>query len=79
MTEPSAPISNVDSILIVGCYVIYIGIDLSRTNTATQALLVFGVAIFCLIFFLLARFKRFKGLGIEAELWEDKQEEAERT
>jgi hypothetical protein len=36
-----------------------------------------AAAIFALIFAFLAKFKRFKGLGIEAELWEEKMEEAE--
>ncbi len=36
----------------------------------------FAMAIFCFIYSNLARFKRFKGLGFEAELWEDKQREA---
>jgi hypothetical protein len=36
----------------------------------------FGMGFLCFIFSSLARFKRFKGLGFEAELWEDKQKEA---
>lgn len=36
----------------------------------------FGVSFFCFFYSNLARFKRFKGLGFEAELWEDKQKEA---
>lgn len=39
--------------------------------------ILFGAGIIVLIFSFLSRFKRFKGLGIEGELWEDKQEEAE--
>ncbi len=34
------------------------------------------VGFLCLIFIFLSRFKRFKGFGFEAELWESKQEEA---
>lgn len=37
----------------------------------------FAMAFFSFIFSNIARFKRFKGLGFEAELWEDKQKEAE--
>lgn len=36
----------------------------------------FGMAFLCFIYANLSRFKRFKGLGFEAELWEDKQKEA---
>lgn len=35
------------------------------------------MGMLCLILVLLSRFKRFKGFGFEAELWESKQEEAE--
>lgn len=34
------------------------------------------MGMLCLILALLSRFKRFKGFGFEAELWESKQEEA---
>ncbi|KKB10415.1 hypothetical protein VE26_09895 [Devosia chinhatensis] len=37
---------------------------------------VFGLAFLSFIYANVARFKRFKGLGFEAELWEDKQREA---
>ena len=41
-----------------------------------------GVAIagggFCLIFFFLTQFKKFKGFGIEAESWEREMEDAKR-
>lgn len=37
---------------------------------------VFAMAVFSFFYSNLARFKRFKGLGFEAELWEDKQKEA---
>lgn len=37
----------------------------------------FGMAFFSFIYANISRFKRFKGLGFEAELWEDKQKEAE--
>ncbi len=34
------------------------------------------MAFFSFIYSNISRFKRFKGLGFEAELWEDKQKEA---
>jgi hypothetical protein len=37
----------------------------------------FAMAFFSFIYSNVSRFKRFKGLGFEAELWEDKQKEAE--
>jgi hypothetical protein len=40
---------------------------------ATAAFVMFFL---CLIYANVSRFKRFKGLGFEAELWEDKQKEA---
>lgn len=36
----------------------------------------FAMAFFSFFYSNLARFKKFKGLGFEAELWEDKQQEA---
>lgn len=36
----------------------------------------FGMSFFSFFYSNLARFKKFKGLGFEAELWEDKQKEA---
>lgn len=36
----------------------------------------FGMAFLCFTLANLSRFKRFKGLGLEAEMWESKQEEA---
>jgi hypothetical protein len=36
----------------------------------------FAMAFFSFIYSNISRFKRFKGLGFEAELWEDKQKEA---
>lgn len=35
------------------------------------------IAVMCFVFANLTRFKKFKGLGFEGELWEEKQQEAE--
>lgn len=43
----------------------------------TEASAAFGIAFLSFIYSNLSQFKRFKGLGFEAELWEDKQREAE--
>ncbi|MBO9453149.1 hypothetical protein J7426_23000 [Tropicibacter sp. R16_0] len=45
----------------------------SEVSGATAAFVMFFL---CLVYGNVSRFKRFKGLGIEAELWEDKQKEA---
>ena len=45
----------------------------SEVTGATAAFVMFFL---CLIYANVSRFKRFKGLGFEAELWEDKQKEA---
>jgi hypothetical protein len=42
----------------------------------TDAAVLFGLGFLSFIYANVARFKRFKGLGFEAELWEDKQKEA---
>lgn len=42
----------------------------------TSASAVFAMSFFSFFYSNLARFKKFKGLGFEAELWEDKQREA---
>lgn len=47
----------------------------SADHTGAAAL--FGMAFFSFFYSRLSQFKRFKGLGFEAELWEDKKKEAE--
>lgn len=46
------------------------------TGDVTGATAAFVMFFLCLIYVNVARFKRFKGFGFEAELWEDKQREA---
>ena len=63
--------------LFICAYVLFAaGIVLGFMTGAGPATATFAAGVFCLIFAFLSRFKRFKGLGIEAELWEQKQEEA---
>lgn len=45
-------------------------------NQVPTGAALFGMAFFSFFYANLARFKKFKGLGFEAELWEDKQKEA---
>jgi hypothetical protein len=56
-------------LLICGTILAFRGLEAGATAT-------YAAAILMLIFVFLSRFKKFKGFGIEAELWEEKQEEA---
>jgi hypothetical protein len=58
------------ALIIVG---IYLAI-LDRSVPTITA--VFGIGFLFVVLLLLAKFKRFKGFGFEAEMWEEKQEEA---
>jgi len=56
------------------CLVLTFYYLISGNMAAGSAL--FAMSFFSFFYSNLARFKRFKGLGFEAELWEDKQKEA---
>ena len=56
------------------CVLFVAGIGLGFTGEPGSAGVTLAAGVFCLIFAFLSQFKRFKGLGIEAELWEQKQE-----
>ncbi|MER9062723.1 hypothetical protein [Mesorhizobium sp. M0698] len=62
--------------VIAGLTLLGSSIYLVYTDKVTQAAVVFGLGFLSFIYANVARFKRFKGLGFEAELWEDKQKEA---
>ena len=69
----------VRSVLFVGfVFLMLVTVYLSIYNQITSAIFVTIVGFMCLFFAYLSRFKRIsiKSLGIEAELWEQKQEEA---
>lgn len=55
---------------------ITVGLVAAWRNQTSTAGIVLGVGFLMLVLMLLAKFKRFKGFGFEAELWEEKQEEA---
>ncbi len=64
-------------IIVVGCCAMFsIGAYLVLTDRPTSAALTWGFAFLLVVLLLLAKFKRFKGFGFEAELWEEKQAEA---
>jgi hypothetical protein len=64
-------------IIVVGCFAMFsIGAYLVLTDRPTSAALTWGFAFLLVVLLLLAKFKRFKGFGFEAELWEEKQAEA---
>lgn len=62
--------------LIAATFLVF-SIDFIRKSEVTGATATFVMFFLCLIYSNVSRFKRFKGLGFEAELWEDKQKEAE--
>lgn len=61
---------------LVGFTCIVFGFVFLVNDKITSASAVFAIGFFSFLYSNLARFKRFKGLGFEAELWEDKQKEA---
>lgn len=65
----------------IALFLFYLAIRIIVSGNEGSAALA-GVAIagggFCLIFFFLSQFKRFKGFGVEAESWEREMEDAER-
>jgi hypothetical protein len=68
-------ISN--SIISAGAaLLLVIGIYLVATDKPAQSSAALGFAFLYVVLLLLAKFKRFKGFGFEAEMWEQKQEEA---
>lgn len=61
---------------LIGLIVLgFSGYQLWLSDEAAFATL-FAVAFFCFFYANISRFKKFKGLGFEAEFWEDKQQEA---
>jgi hypothetical protein len=52
------------------------GIFLAISDRAAAAAPLLGFGFLFVVLLLLAKFKRFKGFGFEAEMWEEKQEEA---
>lgn len=60
----------------VGFFALYHFYRFLQDGKVAEAGVVFGFAFLSFLYANLSRFKRFKGLGFEAELWEDKQKEA---
>lgn len=56
---------------------LYYCISFLTQGKITEAAASFGIGFLSFLYANLSQFKRFKGLGFEAELWEDKQKEAE--
>ena len=61
---------------LIGLSCVVFGFVFLANEKITSASAVFAIGFFSFLYSNLARFKRFKGLGFEAELWEDKQKEA---
>ena len=58
------------AILVTAIALLAVGAGLAAFGNVGGATVTYGVAILCLIFAFLGQFKRFKGLGVEAELWD---------
>lgn len=71
-------VTNWERILfaVVGLALLGGSLTMIYREKVTEAAVVFGLGFLSFIYANVARFKRFKGLGFEAELWEDKQKEA---
>lgn len=65
-----------NSLFIISCALVVVGIFLAWFDKTASAVACFSASIIYLMLALLSRFRRFKGFGIEAEMWEQKQEEA---
>lgn len=61
---------------VVGLVCLYYSFQFLRAGDVTSTSAVFAISFLSFLYSNLSRFKRFKGLGFEAELWEDKQKEA---
>ncbi len=70
--------TNWERVLFVAIGLAFLGacFHLIYLEKVTEAAAVFGLGFLSFIYANVSRFKRFKGLGFEAELWEDKQKEA---
>ena len=69
---------NVQKVILFAAMLLLIcGVGLSYLDKTGGATVTYTAAVFCLIFAFLPKFKRFKGLGVEAELLEKKIEEAD--
>jgi hypothetical protein len=70
--------ANWERMLFVVVGLLFLGscFYLLLSEKVAEAAAVFGLAFLSFLYANVSRFKRFKGLGFEAELWEDKQREA---
>lgn len=60
----------------VGLTTLFYSFRYLQNGNVTESSAVFAISFLSFLYSNLSRFKRFKGLGFEAELWEDKQREA---
>jgi hypothetical protein len=77
MRDPGLIEAVANCIITFGAVILLgVGISLAVIDRPGPAASVLGFAFLFLVLLLLAKFKRFKGFGFEAEMWEQKQEEA---
>ena len=71
-------LANWERVLFVIVGLAFLGtcLYLIYLEKVTEAAVVFSLGFLSFIYANVSRFKRFKGLGFEAELWDDKQKEA---
>ncbi|MDX2084836.1 MAG: hypothetical protein SFZ03_05545 [Candidatus Melainabacteria bacterium] len=66
-------------LLFAGGYILWCGSQLAfvQGHDSMAIGLTYTAGIFCLIFAFLSSFKKFKGLGVKAEMWDQTQQKAE--
>jgi transposase len=63
-------------IAVAACILLAVGVGLAFSDRAASAGAAWGVGFLLVALLLISKFKRIKGFGFEAEMWEQKQAEA---
>lgn len=63
-------------IAVAACVLLLVGIGLAFSDRAASAGAAWATGFLLVVLLLISKFKRFKGFGFEAEMWEQKQAEA---
>jgi len=63
-------------VAFAACAMILVGVGLAFTDRAASADAAWGIGFLLMALVLISKFKRFKGFGFEAEMWEQKLEKA---
>jgi hypothetical protein len=75
---PTTPMERAIPWIIAVCGIVLFGVGagLASTDCSAAATSAWGFAFLLMVMLLLSKFRRFKGFGFEAELWEQKQADA---